>query len=282
MRAKLNYLLLLALKWVSRLLWRCETRWLGDPPEDPWAQEYRIVAILHHTSLYEPIFAAAPDNAFLRRIAGKATVPIAKKTLDRPLVGAFFKLVAGNVVPITRKRDETWREVVRRTGPDSMVIILPEGRMMRPGGLDAEGKPMTVRGGIADLIQAVGEGLMLIAYSGGLHHVQAPGEALPRLFRTIRLNLEVVDIGEYRRELLARAGEDGFRRAVKADLEERRDRHCPTGPESPHPSGRADGELGAAARAGEGGTVPAENPDPPPPPPEAGAESPGAREADRG
>jgi len=34
---------------------------------------------------------------------------------------------------------------------------------------------------------------MLIAYSGGLHHVQVPGK-LPRAFKTVRLRLEIVDI----------------------------------------------------------------------------------------
>lgn len=89
---------------------------------------------------------------------------------------------------------------------------------------------MTVRGGIADLIQAVGEGQMLIAYSGGLHHVQAPGEHLPRLFKTVRLNLELVDLRDYRDRMLERGGKSGFRRAVIRDMEERRDRFCPIDP----------------------------------------------------
>jgi hypothetical protein len=103
--------------------------------------------------------------------------------------------------------------------------------MMRANGLDAEGKPMTVRSGIADLLEAIGKGRMLLAYSGGLHHVQAPGQRLPRLFKRIRMNLEVVDIAAYNAARLAEGGgPKGFRRAVVADLERRRDELCPPGP----------------------------------------------------
>ena len=102
--------------------------------------------------------------------------------------------------------------------------------MKRANGLDAEGKPMTVRGGIADILESIGEGRMLIAYSGGLHHVQAPGERFPRLFKTVRMRLEVVDIAAYREPRLARTARRGFKRAVVDDLERRRDLHCPVEP----------------------------------------------------
>jgi hypothetical protein len=108
--------------------------------------------------------------------------------------------------------------------------MFPEGRMKRPDGLDGDGKPMTVRGGIADVINAVGDGRMLVAYLGGLHHVQAPGQFLPRAFHRIKLTLELLDVAWYREIMLHRGGEEGFKRAVVADLQERRDRHCPPGP----------------------------------------------------
>ncbi len=230
MKTYVTYLLLLAIKSISRAFFTFEVGWVGERVADPWDQDVRICAILHHTSLYEPIFASVAPNRFLRRIARRGVIPVAEKTLQRPLVGRFFRLVAHQVVGVTRQRDETWREVVKTAGPHSMICILPEGRMKRTTGLDAEGKPMTVRGGIADLIDAVGGGYMLLAYSGGLHHVQAPGERLPRLFETVRMNLELVDISGYRAELLARGRgrTGGYRRAVVEDLERRRDRLCPT------------------------------------------------------
>jgi hypothetical protein len=229
MKTFATYLLLLAVKTLSRVFFTLEVGWVGEPVAHPWDQDVRICAILHHTSLYEPIFAAVAPNRFLRRIASRGVIPVADKTLRRPVVGRFFRLVAHQVVAVTRQRDETWREVVSNAGARSMICILPEGRMKRTTGLDSEGKPMTVRGGIADLIEAVGGGYMLLAYSGGLHHVQAPGERLPRLFQTVRMNLELVDIASYRAEMVARGRgrSGGFRRAVVDDLEGRRDRLCP-------------------------------------------------------
>ena len=120
------------------------------------------------------------------RLARHGVVPIAKKTSDRAVVGRFYNLVAQRVISITRERDETWSEVLRQIDPDAMVLILPEGRMKRANGLDAQGKPMTVRGGIADIVETMGDGRMLLAYSGGLHHIQVPGQGLPRLFKTIQ------------------------------------------------------------------------------------------------
>jgi len=101
--------------------------------------------------------------------------------------------------------------------------------MKRATGLDSEGRTMSVRGGIADILDSVGEGRMLIAYSGGLHHVQVPGQRFPRLFQTIRMRLEVVEIGEYRRAMMERGGgtPEGSKAAVIADLEHRRDTFCP-------------------------------------------------------
>ncbi|HSL81224.1 MAG TPA: hypothetical protein VLF66_00525, partial [Thermoanaerobaculia bacterium] len=108
-----TYALLLLVKLLSKVFYRHEWGWIGDPGTDPWGADVRLVAILHHTSLYEPVFAAVPPSRFLRRIAREGVVPIADKTLERPLVGRFFRMVASDVVPVTRQRDDTWREVVR-------------------------------------------------------------------------------------------------------------------------------------------------------------------------
>jgi 1-acyl-sn-glycerol-3-phosphate acyltransferase len=232
MRFYASFALLLVLRAVARLLFDFDSRWIGDtPPEKRW-RDVRLVALLHHTSLYEPIFAGVVPTHFLARISRVATVPIAKKTMDRPLLGRFFRLVAGNVVPVTRKRDETWREVLEALradeASDSLIILLPEGRMMRADGLDSNDRPMTVRGGIADLILGTPEGQFLIAYSGGLHHVQVPGERFPRLGKTLHIDFEQLDIARYREQLLSQVQEgESFRGVVIRDLERRRDAHCP-------------------------------------------------------
>jgi hypothetical protein len=244
MRSYIVFLVLLALKAVSRLFYRLDVKWIGDVPPDPW-RRVRLAAILNHTSLYEALFAGGCPNYFLWRLARHGVVPVAQKTADRALVGRFYGMVAARVVPITRERDETWSDVLRQIDPDAMVIILPEGRMKRANGLDSEGKPMTVRGGIADILETMGEGRMLIAYSGGLHHVQVPGERFPRLFKTIRLRLEIVDMAAYRAARLEEGGAKGFRRAVVRDLERRRDLYCPIDAET-DPTAWARREAGAS------------------------------------
>jgi 1-acyl-sn-glycerol-3-phosphate acyltransferase len=221
----INYSLLLGVRTFARTFYRFDVKWVAEPPADLW-QTLRIVAILNHTSLYEPLLAGGVPTDLMRRIAYNGIVPVADKTLKRPLVGRFFRLVAPDVVPITRQRDQTWTEVTQRIGGDSMVIILPEGRMKRANGLDKDGKPMTVRGGIADLVKGIPGGRMLLAYSGGLHHVQVPGQTLPKLFKKIQLRLEVVDVAEYREEISRQAERHEFKLALIRDLERRRDLHC--------------------------------------------------------
>ena len=231
MRDYVVFLLLLTVKLLSRLFYDIDMRWLhpASLPPDPW-RHIRLVAVLNHTSLFEPIFAGGTPNHVLWRVARHGVVPIAQKTSGRALVGRFYGLIAKHVIPITRQRDETWEKVLEQIDPDAMVALLPEGRMKRPGGFDGEGKPMTVRGGIADILESIGEGRFLIGYSGGLHHVQAPGERWPRLFKTVRMRLELLDIGAYRRELMEKAGPEDFKRAVVEDLERRRDLNCPVEP----------------------------------------------------
>jgi hypothetical protein len=232
-RAYIVFLVLFVVKVFCRIFYRMDMQFIGDPPPDAW-RKHRLVAILNHTSLFEALFAGGCPNHFLWRLARHGVVPIASKTTDRALVGKFYGLVAARVISISRERDETWSEVLRQIDPDAMVLILPEGRMKRANGLDASGKPMTVRGGIADILETMGEGRMLLAYSGGLHHIQVPGQGLPKLFKPIRMRLEVVDIGTYRdARMVDGGGPRGFRRAVANDLERRRDMYCPVEPGEP-------------------------------------------------
>jgi hypothetical protein len=224
-RQRLSYLVLICAKALSRAFFRIEVQWVGEPVDDPWS-DIRVVALLNHTSLYDWLFVAIPPNRFLRRIARHGVLPGAAKTMRRPLVGRFFGFLAGSVVTISRERDHTWQRVLASIGPDSMMLLAPEGRMKRATGLDLEGRPMTVRGGIADILAAVGRGRLLLAYSGGLHHVQIPGQLLPRPFKTIQARVEAVDIEAYCRSLREPPGSEEFKRAVKTDLERRRDLYC--------------------------------------------------------
>ena len=225
LRSALVFSLLVSLKYLSKVFYRYDFAFIGETPEDPWAN-LRLVAFLNHTSLFEPVFLGAVPNRFIWRLAAHGVVPAADKTTDRPLVGMIFRFVAHHVIAITRQRDDSWFQVLSKIDPDSMVVIAPEGRMKRQSGLDLHGNPMTVRGGIADILHAVKQGRMLIAYSGGLHHVQIPGK-VPRIFKTVRLRVENVDIAGYIAEMLSRGGDEQFKRNVIKDLEWRRDQHTP-------------------------------------------------------
>lgn len=224
LRSAIVFTLLYSLKLLSKIFYRHDWDWVGTKLPRPWKGP-RLVVFLNHTSLFEPVFLGVPPAKFIWRLARHGVVPAADKTTDRPLVGMLFRFIAHEVIPITRQRDDTWAQVLRTIEPDSMVTIAPEGRMKRANGLDLHGKPMTVRGGVADILQALGEGRMLIAYSGGLHHVQVPGH-IPNVFKTVRLRIEVLEIADYVREM-STDGQENFKRNVIRDLERRRDLYCP-------------------------------------------------------
>ena len=225
LRSALVFTMLVTLKVLSKLFYRLDFDWIGETPKDPW-RDLRLVAFLNHTSLFEPLFLGMVPNRFIWRLAAHGVVPAADKTTDRPLVGIIFRFVAHHVIAITRERDATWFEVLRKIDPDSMVVIAPEGRMKRANGLDLHGRPMSVRGGIADILLAVREGRMLIAYSGGLHHVQVPGH-FPRVFKTIRLRVENVSVADYIEARMREGGADEFKKNVMRDLDARRDAYAP-------------------------------------------------------
>jgi hypothetical protein len=235
MKAIISFLLLLLLKSAGRLLFRFRIEWVGGRPRDAW-HDTRVIALLNHTSLYEPIYAAHVPVGVLWRIAWHGVLPIASKTIERPAPGAAFRMLSGRVVPLTRKRDDTWRTLLSY-GADArtVMIICPEGRMLRPTGLDASGEPMTVRSGIADVLATVESGRMIMIYSGGLHHVAAPGSFLPRPFRTIKAVMESFDIAAYRQAMGEEEGEEAFRLRVVDDLTERRNRLCPLHEHSTRP-----------------------------------------------
>jgi len=223
-RSAIVFSLLYTLKILSRIFYRHDWDWVGEKLPRPW-RGLRLVVFLNHTSLFEPLFLAVPPGSFIWRLAAHGVVPAADKTTDRPLVGVIFRFIAHQVIPITRQRDDTWAQVLSTIEPDSMVAIAPEGRMKRANGLDLHGRPMTVRGGVADILQALKSGRMLLAYSGGLHHVQIPGH-IPSVFKTVRLRVEVLEIADYIAEMSA-DGPENFKRNVIRDLERRRDLYCP-------------------------------------------------------
>jgi len=227
-KSLLAFLVILKVHVLSRVFFHLENEWIDGEP-DNYATDTRIIALLNHTSLYEPLVAGYAPINLLWKIARHGVLPVAEKTMKRQRIGLFFSLLVRHVVVVTRQRDHTWDQVLNRIDSNAIVIILPEGRMKRADGLDSLGRPMTVRGGIADILDALPGGRMLIAYMGGLHHIQVPGELLPTPFKTIKCRMEMLDITDYKAEVAAEHPELDFRGAVIADLTRRRDEYCPTG-----------------------------------------------------
>ena len=229
----ISFLILLKLKLLAMLFYRREARSIdgGPIPGAPW-DRVRLICFLNHTSLYEPLYASLVPNACIWQIAKRSVVPVAANTLERPILGRFFKLLIPHPVAISREPDHTWEAVLSEIDHEAMVLILPEGRMRRGTGLDKTGKPMTARGGVADILRVIDDGQVLFAYAGGLHHVQIPGEKCPRLFKTIKMHFELLEIRDYKAELERRAAGGSFKNVVKADLDRRRDLHSPWTPET--------------------------------------------------
>ena len=227
-RNLISRLLVLMVYAFSRVFYRHSLSWVSQPPADIWENQHdlRVFAFLNHTSLLEPLFLGAFPLSFLLAAVGRATMPGADITMNRPLIGRFYRFLSPRTIAITRKRDASWQHFLEQIAPQALVVLAPEGRMMRPGGLDKEGKPMSVRGGIADILRRLGHGRMVVAYSGGLHHVNRPGEHNLRLFKTLNLKLEVLDIADY----LASFGDcsaNEFRLFMARDLEVRLALHKP-------------------------------------------------------
>jgi Acyltransferase len=227
-----RFLLLLGLKAIARIFYSPDATSIGGGPIPgaPWNQ-IRLICFLNHTSLYEPIFAAAVPNRLMWEMASRAVVPIADVTLDRTILGRFLRALVPHAVPITREPDGTWDALMNTIDEHALVIILPEGRMRRASGLDRHNKPMTARGGVVQIMEKMGHGQMLMAYSGGLHHVQIPGQKLPHIFKTIRIRFELLEIADYLAEMRALAP-GRLKSAIKTDLDRRRDRYSPMTPES--------------------------------------------------
>lgn len=224
-KAIFTFVLLVVIKTLARVFFRLENEWITPEPEN-YAKGTKMIAILNHTSLYEPLIAGYAPYNLLWKFARHGVLPVAEKTMKRP-IGIFFRLLVRHPIVVTRQRDKTWYKVLSKADSKAITIILPEGRMKRANGLDSEGREMTVRGGIADIIEALPEGRILVVYSGGLHHVQVPGELLPTPFKTIHCRMEMIDIPTFKDSLLREFSDLPFRKAVVADLTRRRDEYCP-------------------------------------------------------
>ncbi len=225
MRHLFSFLLISLVKLTSTLLYRFKVQWIGGNKLYQWP-EVRVIIFLNHTSLFEPLFLKLAPYGFIWKISRFLVVPGADITMKRPILGSFIKLLIPGCLPITRKNDETWKYFLSHMNSEAVIAILPEGRMKRKNGLDKTGKIMSVRGGTSDILEYVDDGKILFAYSGGLHHIQAPGDRFPKIFKTIEANLEIVEVSDYKK-LIADKNHHSFKRAIMEDLNHRLEHHTP-------------------------------------------------------
>jgi hypothetical protein len=222
MRTLLSFFILLGVKTFAMIFYKTEVRWINS---EPTFDRVRLIAFMNHTSLFEPLYIGILPISFIWRLARKLVAPGADKTLNRPLVGFFWKIMSPGIISITRKRDKSWIKFMETVHNRAVIAMALEGRMKRANGLDLNGKKMTVRSGVTDIIEVLADGNILIAYSGGLHHVQEPGQKFPKLFKTIKINIEVLDIDEYKSRFNT-AGIQ-WKRDVVADMQMRLETNCP-------------------------------------------------------
>lgn len=219
MKRILSFVTLLTIKLLAKTFYRFKIGWPKEGQVE-W-DRIRCIIFLNHTSLYELLYVGFLPVKFLWMLSARMAAPGADKTLNRPFVGTIFKLFSPGMVSITRKRDDSWKQFLESIRPDSIVLIAAEGRMKRRNGLDLQGKKMTVKPGVTDILAGLDKGQLVLAYSGGLHHVQAPGEGWPKVFKTIRMNLEVFEIPEYKATFNAEPGSQTWKKLVLDDLQNR-------------------------------------------------------------
>ena len=218
MKSLISFFTFLALKALSKIFYRLEVGW---PEKKVQLDEMRMIILLNHTSLFEVLYISVLPVSFLRKLSKRMVAPAATKTLERPFVGFLFKLFSPGMMPITRKRDDTWHQFLASIYDDSIILFIPEGRMKRKNGLDLEGKKMTIKPGVVEILEGLNSGLIGMAYSGGLHHVQAPGEGFPKLFKTVKIDIEVFNIEEYKAMFSGDVGSLEWRKNVLDDLQHR-------------------------------------------------------------
>lgn len=224
MKSLISYFFLLSIKYISKLFYTYEIGW---PKTTIQWSKIKLIIFLNHTSLYEFLYLGFLPNHFLRKLSKRMVAPAADKTLNRPLVGFFFKLFSPGMISITRKRDDSWVNFLESIYEDSIILIAPEGRMKRKNGLDLDGNKLTVKPGVVDILSGLKNGDMIFAYSGGLHHVQIPDEGLPKLFKKLKLNLEQFDIESYKSMFNETVGSDIWKKKVLDDMQWRLENKVP-------------------------------------------------------
>ena len=214
----LRFMFLSALKISGYALYPSRLNWLSEEP-DSW-DDISLILILNHTSLFEFVYGVTLPFGFLNQISKRLIIPVAESTLKKPLGGLVFNQLAPKTIALSRKRDESWSEFLNQISREDICIFMPEGRMRRADGLDKHGKTLHVKSGVYELLNKFRGRKMLLVYSGGLHHVLAPGQVVPRVFRHVKAGIECLSVDEY---LGSFEASDQPWKDIAGDLDFRRD-----------------------------------------------------------
>lgn len=194
--SQIRFLFLAGLKILSYAIYPADLKWLTKKPKN-W-NEISLILIFNHTSLFEFLYGVSLPFSFLRELSSRLIVPVADTTLKTILGRAVISHIAPHVVPITRKRDESWQLFLQKIDTQKHIcIFLPEGRMKRLNGLDKNGQPMSVKSGTVDILKKFRGKKMVFVYGKGLHHILSPGQMIPRVFKKIEAKLEYLSVDAY-------------------------------------------------------------------------------------
>ncbi len=217
----IRFVFLAVLKTLGYLFYPSKLDWVSRPPDD-WSQ-VSLVLILNHTSLFEFVYGVAVPYRFLWLLSRRLVIPVADVTLSRPIAGFILSRLSPKTIGISRKRDESWQKFLAGVHQDDICIFMPEGQMKRKDGLNKDGGPMVVRHGVYELLSKFRGKNMLLVYSKGLHHVLAPGDVFPKIFKKIEASVEFLEVNTYLSQF---SQEEQPRKALAKDLQTRRDRYC--------------------------------------------------------
>ena len=211
------FFVLSSVKFLGKLFYSFEIE--GEEIKD-WS-DIRLIAWINHTSLFDILLICVFPYRYFWKASKHCISPIAEKTIKRPLVGKIFGNLTNKKSTVSQKRDDTWGQFLDSINDSSIVGLFPEGRMKRKNGLDKYGNELSIKGGIADILKKIDNGKMLIIYSGGMHHIQSPGDSFPRLFQKVKIRLEIANIENYKKNL-PQTDHEIFKTEVINDLTERR------------------------------------------------------------
>ena len=75
-----TFMLLLVVHVATRLHYRLRVEWITPEPRN-YARGTRIIVILNHTSLYEPLLAGFAPLSLLWKCGRHGVLPVAEKTM---------------------------------------------------------------------------------------------------------------------------------------------------------------------------------------------------------